>query len=85
MFNQKNITRILPTKGEIKVTPASQQAIAWAMEKSRVKLQWMPWWNSKSLAAWKVKKGLKGHSRKVLDARFLNVKACLDARSLWKC
>ena len=30
----------------------------------------------------KLKKGLKGHSSKALDARFLNVKACLDARSL---
>ena len=49
---EKYITRILPTKGEIRVTPASQQAMACAMEKSNVKLQWIPWWDSKYLAAY---------------------------------
>ncbi len=31
-----------PTKGEIRVTPASAQAMAWAMPNSSVRLQWMP-------------------------------------------
>jgi hypothetical protein len=36
-----NQSRIRPTKGEIKVTPASAQATAWPKPKSKVKLQWM--------------------------------------------
>ena len=41
-----------PTKGEIKVTPASAHATAWAKPKSRVRLQWMASSRSSSLAAW---------------------------------
>ena len=41
--NDKKMTnyqsKILPTNGEIKVTPASAHATAWANENKRVKLQ----------------------------------------------
>lgn len=42
-------SRMRPTKGEMRVTPASAQATAWAKEKSSVMLQWMPCCSSSSL------------------------------------
>jgi hypothetical protein len=41
-----------PTKGEIRVTPASAQATAWPKPNSRVRLQLIPSSLSSSLAAW---------------------------------
>jgi len=38
-----------PTKGEMRVTPDSAQAMAWQNENSRVRLQWMPCFSSSSL------------------------------------
>src|SRR6266516_2439219 len=35
-------SRMRPTNGETSCTPASAQATAWAKEKRRVKLQWIP-------------------------------------------
>ena len=43
-------SRMRPTKGEIRNTPASAQATAWAKENSRVRLQWMPSRSSRSAA-----------------------------------
>src|SRR5271157_5183242 len=39
-----------PTKGEIKVTPASAHATAWAKLKRSVGLQWMPSFSKSSVA-----------------------------------
>ena len=43
-------SRMRPTKGEMSVTPASAQAIAWCMPKSSVRLQWMPSFSRTSAA-----------------------------------
>lgn len=42
-------SKMRPTKGEIRVTPASAHATAWAKPNSSVRLQWMPCSSSSSL------------------------------------
>ncbi len=43
-------SRMRPTNGEMSVTPASAQAMAWWMPKSSVRLQWMPSFSRTSAA-----------------------------------
>ena len=50
-WNLKEGELTRPTKGEMRVTPASAQATAWPKPKRRVRLQWMPSLSS-CLAAW---------------------------------
>lgn len=51
-MNSEEQVRTRPTKGEMRVTPASAQATACPKPKRRVRLQWIPSSRSSSRAAW---------------------------------